>query len=62
MNCALCGRPLPADKRWVLTRWLNPRPPMCGPDPECYQRLRERMGLPRASAEKVASIIRQARR
>lgn len=64
MNCALCGRPLPRDTRWAITRMLNPRPPVCLTDLEpCYLGLRERLGLRNAiTEEEVALVVRRRER
>jgi hypothetical protein len=44
--CLLCGKPLPPDTRWRITKWLNPRPPTHPPSRECYDGFRARLGLP----------------
>lgn len=60
--CLLCGKPLPADRRWRITKMFAPRFPVCDPaTEECFRGLARRMGAHPTDAQ-VAEAVRNARR
>lgn len=61
-TCILCGARLPVDRRWAITRLLNPRFPRCTPPTEaCYRGLAARLGITNLDDERVREVMRRAR-
>lgn len=62
-HCILCRAPLPPDRRWAITRYLNPRPPFCSPPTEtCYRGLAAALGHTPSDDEVAAALAAVARR